>query len=201
MEECASVRHGANVKRCRSEGCIKMAQKGGACIKHEASWTRKKHSSEGWTNQVTSGGVSVNQGFCVEGRVCRIHGAELKQCSSEGCTNRAKHGGVCWMHRPTRTHTMDLLLLDQKLLRLWIYSMSALLVLQLQTKNVPPYCYLSQRSCDLYTAVIASAKNSKSIHKQGLACESAGFTMKDGRCTKRIGLLSTGSCVLHLWRL
>jgi hypothetical protein len=42
MEECASVRHGANVKkanvkRCRSEGCIKMAQKGGACIKHEAS--------------------------------------------------------------------------------------------------------------------------------------------------------------------
>lgn len=80
------------------------------------------------------------------------------------------------MHRPTRTHTMDLLL-----------NASAVAVgASASDENVPPYCYLSQRSCDLYNAVVASAKNSKSIHKQGLACESAGFTMKDGRCTNAL---------------
>ena len=32
------------------------------------------------------------------GGVCRRHGAKEKQCSSEGCKNIAKKGGVCWRH-------------------------------------------------------------------------------------------------------
>ena len=26
------------------------------------------------------------------------HGAKVKRCSSEGCTNHAQKGGVCWRH-------------------------------------------------------------------------------------------------------
>ena len=31
-------------------------------------------------------------------RVCVRHGAKLKRCSREGCTNIALRGGVCWRH-------------------------------------------------------------------------------------------------------
>jgi hypothetical protein len=44
------IKHGAQVKRCSSEGCTKYAKKGGVCMKHGA--TAKRCSSEGCTNQV-----------------------------------------------------------------------------------------------------------------------------------------------------
>jgi len=43
----------------------------------------------------------------LKGGVCIKHGAKpsVKHCTSEGCTNRAKRGGVCWKHGAYRnTH-------------------------------------------------------------------------------------------------
>jgi hypothetical protein len=37
-----------------------------------------------------------------KGGVCMRHGAQVKLCSSEGCTNQAKKGGVCMRHRAIR---------------------------------------------------------------------------------------------------
>eukprot|EP00986_Skeletonema_menzelii_P016768 scaffold15845_cov97-Skeletonema_menzelii.AAC.1 len=34
----------------------------------------------------------------VQGGVCIKHGAKIKRCSSEGCTNQAKRGGMCMRH-------------------------------------------------------------------------------------------------------
>ena len=34
----------------------------------------------------------------VECGVCKAHGAKVKLCNKEGCTNRAKQGGVCTAH-------------------------------------------------------------------------------------------------------
>jgi hypothetical protein len=34
--------------------------------------------------------------------VCIKHGAKVKQCSNEGCTNHAKKGGVCVKHGATQ---------------------------------------------------------------------------------------------------
>jgi hypothetical protein len=34
--------------------------------------------------------------------VCVRHGAKLKRCSSDGCTNKAQKGGVCWRHGANR---------------------------------------------------------------------------------------------------
>jgi hypothetical protein len=36
--------------------------------------------------------------FVVKGGVCVKHGAKVKRCSSEGCTNQAQKGGVCTRH-------------------------------------------------------------------------------------------------------
>jgi hypothetical protein len=38
----------------------------------------------------------------VKGGVCKKHGAKVNLCSSEGCTNHAKKGGVCWRHGANR---------------------------------------------------------------------------------------------------
>eukprot|EP00984_Skeletonema_dohrnii_P011144 scaffold4429_cov81-Skeletonema_dohrnii-CCMP3373.AAC.7 len=84
----SGMRHGANVKRCRSEGCIRMAHR-----KEESASSRGHHGQErnaAVKDEPIKARVEDKQGFCVEGRVCRcrIH-APLKLCSSEGCTNRA----------------------------------------------------------------------------------------------------------------
>ena len=36
--------------------------------------------------------------FSLKGGVCMKHGAKVKLCRSEGCTNQAKKGGVCKRH-------------------------------------------------------------------------------------------------------
>jgi hypothetical protein len=36
--------------------------------------------------------------IAVKGGVCRRHGAKSKRCSNEGCTNIAHAGGVCIRH-------------------------------------------------------------------------------------------------------
>ena len=83
------IKHGATYtkKRCIIEGCTKQAQKGGICIRHGATWTKKQCSSEGCTKQAQNG-----YGVCVQ------HGAKRKECSSEGCPNKAVKGGVCMRH-------------------------------------------------------------------------------------------------------
>jgi hypothetical protein len=83
------IKHGATYtkKRCIIEGCTKQAQKGGICIRHGATWTKKQCSSEGCTKQAQNG-----CGVCVQ------HGAKRKECSSEGCPNKAVKGGVCMKH-------------------------------------------------------------------------------------------------------
>ena len=68
------------------EGCKNYAQKGGVCIKHGASWTKRTCSHEGCTNQAVQGGV------------CIKHGAKVKTCSHDGCTNQSRKGGLCIRH-------------------------------------------------------------------------------------------------------
>ncbi len=34
----------------------------------------------------------------IKGGVCKKHGAKVKRCSKEGCTNQAKRRGVCIRH-------------------------------------------------------------------------------------------------------
>ncbi len=55
------MKHGAEVKRCSSEGCTNVAKKGGVCIKHGAKV--KRCSSDECTN------------IAVKGGVCKRHGA------------------------------------------------------------------------------------------------------------------------------
>ena len=80
------MKHGANHKRCSSEGCTNKVVQGGVCVKHGAK--AKRCSSEGCTNIAQKGGV------------CKRHGAKIepKKCSSAGCTNQARKGGVCRRH-------------------------------------------------------------------------------------------------------
>jgi hypothetical protein len=84
------IKHGATwtKKRCCSDGCTNQAQKGGVCIKHGSKVERC--SSDGCTNKVIKGGVCVK------------HGAEVKRCSSDGCTNKVIKGGVCVRHGAKR---------------------------------------------------------------------------------------------------
>ena len=76
------MRHGANVKRCKIDGCTTQARKNGLCVRHGAK-TECKH--EGCTNHAQKGGV------------CNKHGAK-RECKHEGCTNHAQKGGVCKRH-------------------------------------------------------------------------------------------------------
>ena len=98
-------------KICSANGCTTLARKGQKCIRHGATWTKKRCSSEGCTNQARRGGVCARHGAKVKrcsyegctnraqkGGVCKKHGAKLKLCCHEGCTNLARRGGVCWRH-------------------------------------------------------------------------------------------------------
>ena len=62
VEECALDIHAAKVgyKRCSSDGCTNLAQKGGVCIKHGAM--KKRCSSAGCTNRAQGGGVYKKHG-------------------------------------------------------------------------------------------------------------------------------------------
>ena len=84
------MKHGAEVKRCSTEGCTSFAVKGAVCIRHGAKV--KRCSVEGCTNQVIKGGV------------CIKHGAKFKRCSVEGCTNQSKRGGLCRRHGAYRNN-------------------------------------------------------------------------------------------------
>ena len=89
------MKHGAEVKLCRQEGCKNQAKKGGVYIRHGAKVAKAKHCSrEGCMNQVQKGGV------------CYRHGAKRYECSSEGCTNQSVRGGVCKRHGAYR-NTID----------------------------------------------------------------------------------------------
>ena len=54
------VRHGANEKRCSSEGCPNQAQKGGVYIRHTGQV--KRCSSDGCTNIAKQRGVCMKHG-------------------------------------------------------------------------------------------------------------------------------------------
>ena len=43
----------------------------------------------------------------MKGGVCIRHGAKVKRCSSEGCTNQAQNGGVCKRDGAYRTNNDD----------------------------------------------------------------------------------------------
>jgi hypothetical protein len=100
-------------KICSADGCTKQAITGfEVCMKHGATYTKKRCSKKGCSNQVIKGGVCVRHGAKVkqcseEGctkqaqngyGVCVQHGAKVKLCSSEGCPNQARNGGVCMKH-------------------------------------------------------------------------------------------------------
>ena len=70
------MRHGANVRRCSSEGCTKFSRSGRVCMRHGAKVKFKRCSNEGCTNNVKKGGV------------CWRHCAKVngKHSSSNGCT-------------------------------------------------------------------------------------------------------------------
>jgi hypothetical protein len=68
------------------KGAPNQAREGGVCIKHGATWTKKRCSREGCTN------------FAVKRGVCRRHGAKVKLCSIEGCTKKSVRGGLCRRH-------------------------------------------------------------------------------------------------------
>ena len=84
------ISHGAKRYKykytCKYEGCTNHVVSRGVCVRHGASWTRKKCSHDGCTNIVVQGGV------------CIKHGAKVKTCSHEGCTNKVKSRGVCIKH-------------------------------------------------------------------------------------------------------
>ncbi len=40
--------------------------------------------------------------YAVKGGVCMRHGAKAKLCSSEGCSNKSQKGGVCYRHGAKR---------------------------------------------------------------------------------------------------
>ena len=80
------MRHGAKTY-CNHEGCTNKAIKGGVCVRHGASLTKKYCSHEGCTKYAQRGGV------------CRGHGATAKICNHEGCNNNAQKGGVCVRRR------------------------------------------------------------------------------------------------------
>mmetsp|Transcript_19939 Transcript_19939/g.39956 ORF Transcript_19939/g.39956 Transcript_19939/m.39956 type:complete len:99 (+) Transcript_19939:278-574(+) len=64
------------------------------------------------------------------GGVCVRHGAKLKRCSSEGCSNQVKKGGVCRRHGAYRNTHDKLLHLDpnsNRLLQLYPNPSSLLL--------------------------------------------------------------------------
>ena len=75
---------------CNVLGCTTIAQNGGVCIRHGASWSKKQCSVDECTNQAINGGV------------CRRHGAKVKLCSVEGCNNHAKLAGMCVRHGMTK---------------------------------------------------------------------------------------------------
>ena len=56
------MKHGAKRKLCSSDGCTNLAQKGGVCVKHGATLTKKKCSSSGCTNLAQKGGVCIKHG-------------------------------------------------------------------------------------------------------------------------------------------
>ena len=108
------MKHGAKVeyKRCSSDGCTNLAQKGGVCIKHGATVKRKKRCShDGCTKQAKNGGLCMKHGakvkrcsieecksYAQNGGLCMKHGAKVKQCSKDGCTKQARNGGLCRKH-------------------------------------------------------------------------------------------------------
>lgn len=75
---------------CNVLGCTNIAQNGGVCIRHGASWSKKQCSVDECTNQAINGGV------------CRRHGAKVKLCSLGGCNNHAKLAGMCVRHGMTK---------------------------------------------------------------------------------------------------
>ena len=98
---------------CSVAECQNFAQKGGICVKHGATQTRKNCSREGCTSYAVQGGVCIAHGAksvhpkcsregcsntVVNGGVCVSHGAKRKMCPCEGCTNQAWRGGVCKGH-------------------------------------------------------------------------------------------------------
>ena len=101
---------------CSYEGCNNQVQRGGVCIRHGASWTKKTCGHEGCTNNALRRGVCWRHGAsrtiktcshvgCTNqvqnGGVCIRHGAKKKirkTCSYEGCTNKVVQGGVCKRH-------------------------------------------------------------------------------------------------------
>ena len=58
------------LKLCQIDGCTKLAQRGGLCIKHGAKRKRKLCKIDGCTNQAKVGGV------------CITHGAKRKLCET-----------------------------------------------------------------------------------------------------------------------
>jgi hypothetical protein len=75
------IAHGAKVKRCSHEGCVRYVVQGGVCATHGAKRYKKRCSHEGCANGAVQGGV------------CFRHCVKVKYCSHEGCTNKAVKGG------------------------------------------------------------------------------------------------------------
>ena len=80
-------KHLPKSRNCSVEGCTTQIVKGKACAAHQCN-------KEDCTNKATE-----------KGGKCSKHGGKRKykykrknQCSSEGCTNQAKNGGVCIKH-------------------------------------------------------------------------------------------------------
>jgi hypothetical protein len=73
---------------------------------------RNDVAMKGCTNQgYYNGGVCITHGAkvkecshdgctngVIKGGVCVTHGAKRKRCSFEGCTNHVVKGGLCWTH-------------------------------------------------------------------------------------------------------
>jgi len=85
------VKHGTKKKQCSREGCTNQAQIGEVCIRHGAI-------------NVDMNAPLRSAQILLQGGVCMKHGARVKQCSSDGCTNHARCGEVCIRHMGQRSN-------------------------------------------------------------------------------------------------
>nr|CAD7442883.1 unnamed protein product [Timema bartmani] len=118
MEGLKSVYHvekkGA-LNRLIREGCAKYPQKGGKCIKHGGTQTKKPCKEEGCSKRAQKGDKCTKHGglqakrlceeekcikIALKGGKCIKHGGSYtkRPCKEEGCAKRAQKGSKCWKH-------------------------------------------------------------------------------------------------------
>ena len=95
-----------------AKGCTNYARNGVVCIRHTVHMERNTfavmkdvptmHRREEFAGhmglKLIGRLATIPSNNVVRGGVCRRHGAKVKTCKHEGCTNQVVKGGVCIRH-------------------------------------------------------------------------------------------------------